>query len=299
MPGFLRQLAPRTVIAVACFVVVTLVVAHGADRTPAAARRGTQLSGPTAVAHSSRTFRIATFNIHSGVGLDRQADLARTARCLRGFDLVGLNEVRSGGLGGAADQAAQLGQQLRQAWLFAPAEHQWWHDHFGNAVVTTLPVGQWERIPLAGTRGKGFRNLVRLNVDIAGHPVTVLVTHIDRMTDRQAQLEFVIDDFLCQPNPAVLMGDLNTRSDDSQLTRLRAAPGVTDCLTQCSAATPETIDWIFIRGLECHAAGLRDEAASDHPLAWAELSLPATSNSPSPLKESAGLPSRRGSRPLR
>jgi endonuclease/exonuclease/phosphatase (EEP) superfamily protein YafD len=114
---------------------------------------------------------------------------------------------------------------------------------------------------------------VWLSVDVAGQRVTVLVTHLDRTTDRAAQLQVVMDDFLGQPGPAVLMGDLNTRSDDPLLTRLRAAPGVIDCLTQRAAAMPETIDWIFVRGLECRDAGLRDEGASDHPLAWAELSV--------------------------
>jgi endonuclease/exonuclease/phosphatase family metal-dependent hydrolase len=268
-----RKLTVRRLVAGFCAVAFVLIVAQGADRTPSRPAQGSHFAGTAAVSPSRGTFRVATFNIHSGVGADDVSDLSRTARCLEGFDVIGLNEVRAAPLTGSADQAAQLGQALGLRWLFAPAERQWWHDHFGNSVLCSLPVKDWQRVPLPGTRGKGFRNFVRVRVDVGDTPVTVLVTHLDRTVDREAQLKAVIAEFLQLPPPAILMGDLNTPASDPHLVALCRTPGVTDCLSQNGTATSENIDWIFVRGLECRAAGLRDAGASDHPLAWAEVSL--------------------------
>lgn len=276
MSALLARLKPRRLLVAACLLAGALVLAHAADRTSSAPAHGTRLDGPTAVVHESSSFRIATFNIHSGVGPDRIADLKRTARTLRGIDLAGLNEVRSGGPFRARHQALQLGETLGQSWLFAPAERQWWHDHFGNALVTSLPVREWQRVPLATTRGKGYRNFVRVRFDVRGTVVTALITHLDRGIDRDVQLDAVVQEFLhLPPGPAILMGDLNSTSDHPHLCALRSHPKVVDCLTRTGAALPDTIDWIFARDLDCVSAGLRDEGASDHPLAWAELSLPS------------------------
>ena len=270
-----RVLTVRRALTGACVIALALVLAHGADRSPSRGMSGTTLSGPAAAVRPGHSFRVATFNIHSGVGNDDVADLSRTGHCLQGFDFIGLNEVRSRSLAGSPDQAAQLGQALGRSWLFAPSEHQWWRDHFGNAVLCSLPVRKWQRVPLPGTRGKGFRNFVRVQLEIGDRTVTALVTHLDRTVDREAQLKLVIAEFLRFPEPAILMGDLNTRGDDPHLSALRRTQGVTDCLTLTGTANEANIDWIFVRGLECRAAGLRETGASDHPLAWAQLSLPA------------------------
>src|SRR5438105_4253270 len=77
--------------------------------------------------------RVATYNIHSGIGADGRRDLDRTASALKGFDLVGLNEVRGALLGD--DEAAILGKRLGMSWIFSPTERHWWYDDFGNAAL--------------------------------------------------------------------------------------------------------------------------------------------------------------------
>jgi hypothetical protein len=37
------------------------------------------------------------------------------------------------------------------------------------------------------------------------------------------------------------------------------------------SCAPPRIDFVFVRGLRVLDAGLRDDGASDHPLAWAEV----------------------------
>ena len=57
-----------------------------------------------------------------------------------------------------------------------------------------------------------------------------------------------------------------------EIRRLLAVPGVIDAVGQkLGSSAPPRIDFIFVRGLRVLDAGLRDRGASDHPLAWAEL----------------------------
>ena len=91
-------------------------------------------------ARRQTTFRAAIFNIHSGVGNDNVRDLSRTADALRDIDFCALNEVRGHMFGQPSDQAHELGLRTGRAWLFMPTEHRFWHDHFGNGILSRLPV---------------------------------------------------------------------------------------------------------------------------------------------------------------
>ena len=55
--------------------------------------RSLKATSPTAIADRA-AIRIGTYNIHSGLGTDRQFDLSRIAALLQTEDFVGLNEVR-------------------------------------------------------------------------------------------------------------------------------------------------------------------------------------------------------------
>lgn len=272
-----RSLSLRGLLPMASLVIVG-VIWHGADRTSSGPAIGEKLCG-TATQPATQPFkiRVATFNIHSGIGPDGKYDLDRTAQELRGVDLIALNEVRGPDWRGRTDQAEGLGQQLKMPWLFAPTERQWWHDHFGNGVLTSLPVSQWLRIPLPCSRGKGHRNALLLTVQTGDRPLHVLITHIDRSTDREAQLQSIAALFLSLAEPAILMGDLNSTAADPELIRLCQIPGITDTVAiHRPLESAGRIDWIITRGLRCTNSGTQDTAASDHPVVWAELELPAS-----------------------
>ena len=121
-----------------------------------------------------------------------------------------------------------------------------------------------------------------------GETIQFLLTHISRSDQRtrQAQLREVIDLFLSLPPPAVLLGDMNSEAGEPEIRRLMAAPGVIDAVgRKLGPAAPPRIDWIFVRGLRVLDAGLRDNGASDHPLAWAEV---APQDAPSLADERGG-----------
>lgn len=264
--GYRVRLAILAILALLALLAIAFAV--GSDRTAAPGLKGTGFEGPASSRAADR-LRLATFNVHAARDAEGRSAWDRAVETLRGFDLIGLQEVR-GPLLVARSQAERFGRALGMPWCFAPSERRHWRGHFGNAVLTTLPVRRWESVPLANTRGKGYRNYVRVEVDLAGRAVTVLVTHIDRRDDRVAQLTHVGDVFLALPAPAILIGDLNCTADDPALRRILDTPDVADA----HAGTLDPgghIDWILVRGLTVVEAGVIDRGASDHPCLWAEL----------------------------
>ena len=141
---------------------------HLAGRTAATDRtgRGNETRRPDArTADPPRdSFRVGTFNIHGCTGADGRRDVDRVADCLKDLDFVALNEVHGPRFWERDDQAALLGRRLGMPWLFAPATRDWHCIDFGNGLLTSLPVESWQRIPLAASNGRGYRNavLVRL-----------------------------------------------------------------------------------------------------------------------------------------
>lgn len=252
------------------------LVWDGADREPSNATAPVVLRGELRPPFpSGRSIRLGTFNIHGGRGPRGEVDLAATAAVLKSTDLdfVCLNEVR-GTFGG--DQAVELGAQLETASLFAGTERRWWHDHFGNGLLTRRPLRSALRIPLPGTQSKRFRNAILTTIDVGGTPVRLLATHIDTETDRGRQLAAVFELFRSLEAPAVLMGDLNSTADDPAVAALLAEPGVLDAVAaKLGRASQEgRIDHLIVRGLTVLDAGVVETAASDHPHVWAELAVP-------------------------
>ena len=246
---------------------------------PTGPAAGTTLEGQmTRAANRPRdSFRVGTFNIHGCTGADGHRDVNRVADCLADLDFVALNEVHGPRLWQRDNQAALLGRRLGVQWLFAPATRDWQHIDFGNGLLASLPVESWQRIPLAASNGRSYRNAVLARVPWQGQTISVLLTHIARSDERtrQEQLRQTIDQYLALPRPAIFLGDLNSEAADPEIRRLLAAPDVIDAVGQkLGANVPPRIDFIFVRGLRVLDAGLRDQEASDHPLAWAEMTTP-------------------------
>ena len=238
----------------------------GNVRRPAPSAADLTLSGPAATSRPAGHLRVGTFNIHGGLGIHNQPSLEQIALLLQGLDLVALNEVH-GEMG--SNQAAWLGERLGMPWLFAPTERRWWHDHFGNGLLCSLPVEGWQRFALPTEGSGGLRNIVLTQVRVGPRVVSVLATHIDRGQDRQKQLATALRVFGMLKAPCVMMGDLNTAGQDPQIQAVLRQEGVIDA----AAATQDgqRIDWILVRGLKVVRAQEVKTDASDHPMVWAEL----------------------------
>ncbi|MGA2229343.1 MAG: endonuclease/exonuclease/phosphatase family protein [Tepidisphaeraceae bacterium] len=249
-------------IAIFALILAGLAVLDGQEKIPAGPAEGSALSGsPAATRPAGPTLRVATFNIDGGAeGLDR------VAHVLNGFDLAGLQEVHG------ADQTDFLSQSLHQPSLYAPVESQWWFKSFGNAAITDLAVTHWQRIPISANDSDSNRNVILLIAAFDGRPLNVLITHIDRKQDHAPEIREVAHLFLALQEPAILLGDFNLtqdgngHDDDPDVAALVRSPGVIDPIGKA-------YDRIFARGFVAISSGYIEEHASDHPLAWAELSL--------------------------
>jgi endonuclease/exonuclease/phosphatase family metal-dependent hydrolase len=274
-PGKMRS---KVGLALALLAVLAAVAWHASLRRPTGPDEGTAIQGDVPLSPAAhRAIRVGTFNIHGGKGADDRRDLDRTADCLGGLDLVGLNEVRAQRTWSPRDQAEALAQRLGLDWLFAPAEHRWYGtEHFGNAILGRLPVTAWHRVPLRHRYDQSYRNMLTATVLHPDGEFRVVVTHLVASDgrDRREQLRAVIAAFKAIEGPAILLGDLNSAADDPQMQELLAAPGVEDPLGQRLGPTASSrIDWILTRGFRTIDAGVIDSGASDHPLYWAEVEL--------------------------
>lgn len=259
-------------------VAVAFALVDGSRCTPADLSKPVVTVGDAPLAvPGTAILRVGTFNIHGGRGRDRQFNLSRTAAVLSApLDVIGLNEVRGAwDQSPGSDQAAQLGRLLEMRSIYLPTERRWWHDHFGNGLLTRLPLTQIQRFPLVCTRGKAYRCATLAQFELQAQTVQLLSVHVDSQSDREHQLRTMISLFLGLQAPAILIGDLNSPPDDPQMVELLARPEVINPLKD---APPDQrgrqhIDWILARGFKSHSGQLIENEASDHPAAIAELEL--------------------------
>ena len=253
---------------------------------------GTELVGADSL-NRKIPLHVATFNIAGGVGKDGKLDLARTVAAVRGFDVVGVEEVHGSLIGELGNEIYGLGKESGLPLLFAPTERQWFHDSFGNGILCDLRVTHWQRFPISTSASHSNRNLLLVDAIYFDKPLHILITHLDRHEDHDAELRTVISLFDDLSEPAILLGDLNTIASDPQLQALDSIPGVVNCLQAKLGDTIDAsnVDWIYVRGLRCLNAGFSDNGASDHHLAWAELAPLNQDASPTPTTQPATLPS--------
>lgn len=239
----------------------------GSRRLPLPPAAGDSLAGEApGLPPDARRLAVVQFNIHRGRGDRDVTDLAATAECLEGAAVAGLNEVAGGGLwDGEPDQAAQLGERLGLAYLFLPSEERWWQPHFGNGLLSALPAEGWQRWPLPGPDGPGYRTRGVVRLPWQDRTVTVLVTHLTRGADRRMQLERLAAHFEALPAPKILLGDLNSRAEDPIVAGWRADPAL--------IVTGEGVDWIVAEGFSLIESWRCDRGASDHPAVGALLEL--------------------------
>lgn len=251
-------------------VIVGLVVWNGSDRVPADPCRPFVVSDHTHERMETLpgTLRVVSFNIHGGKGLDGRIDLERLAKLIAPCDLAGLYEVRNPHYFDHADHAATIAKSIQMRALFAATERHWWREHFGNGLLTTVPVEAVQRLPLPGTRGKAFRNAILAHIPWQGDTLHVVAVHIDREQDRQPQLAQVTTLFRSLSPPALLMGDLNSDVRDPVIAALIDDPDIGSPLHDRYGDTlpPKNIDWVFTKGIATVSAELVENDASDHPL---------------------------------
>jgi endonuclease/exonuclease/phosphatase family metal-dependent hydrolase len=164
--------------------------------------------------------RVATYNVHGCVGVDRQRSEARIAEVIAqlSVDIIGLQELdfsrrRSAGV----DQTRMIAEQLGWHSYFHPAMRRD-DEHYGNAVLSRYPLTFRRAVELPGTAPffcRENRAAIEMNVETNLGIVHVINTHLGLgMRERllQAQL-FASAEWqaaIAGDAPLILLGDFNS-----------------------------------------------------------------------------------------
>ena len=169
---------------------------------------------------STPNLRIATYNVHGCVGMDRQRSEARIAEVIAqlSVDIVGLQELdlrrrRSAGV----DQTGMIAEQLGWHSHFHPAMRRD-DEHYGNAVLSRYPLSFRRAAELPGTAPFFCReNRAAIEVDVETNigAVHIINTHLGlgwRERLLQAQLFTSAEGHaaIAGDAPLILLGDFNS-----------------------------------------------------------------------------------------
>jgi endonuclease/exonuclease/phosphatase family metal-dependent hydrolase len=254
---------------------IGLNVWHAGEKQPLSPSAGNSINSKVKTKDVNKTtFRIAAYNIRSGKGLDDVRDINRTATALKGFDMIALNEVRKNALS-LSSQAEKLGDILGMGWLFLPNQKRYYGEYYGNGFLSIFDVDYFYREQLIYDKEKSrsHRNLTTIRFEFNGKLITLLVTHLDRGSIRNEQLSYVIQKFKNYDH-CILIGDLNTPGNDSQLTDLLDDGNIKDAINIALGSNDiARVDWIIVKGFKVVDGGFEPEGISDHPLFWVELEI--------------------------
>lgn len=224
---------------------------------------------------SADPFRLVSYNIKHGLGMDGKIDLERIARVIavEKPDVVTLQEVDQGcRRSGSVDQAAELGRLLGMEHRFGKFMD-FQGGEYGMAVLSKLPVKDTRihRLP------DGAEPRIALEVVVESPswlgPVSVVGIHNDWINEevRVKQIGALLEALKKRKSPIVLAGDFNAGPDSDSLKLLaqegwqRLRKGSTKT---CPSVKPKwEIDFFIAKGLppfQFEEKVIPEKVASDH-----------------------------------
>ncbi len=237
----------------------------------------------------SRTFRVMTYNIHHGEGVDGKVDLQRITDLIKReqADIVALQEVDKGVQRTARrDFPAELAALTGMSCVFSNNFH-FQGGEYGNAVLTRFPVKHWSNRYYKMLRPGEQRGLLQVVLDVHGRELVFMDTHIDYRSDDTERL-LNADELLqaIEPfrgRPMILCGDFN--DTPGSRTHQKIAQAFVDAWMAAGAGQGFTIpaekprkriDYIWISKdplIEALRLWVPESEASDHLPAVGEFRL--------------------------
>ncbi|GAB3859206.1 endonuclease/exonuclease/phosphatase family protein [Dactylosporangium cerinum] len=248
-----------------CFLVPLL----GVTVTPAVTATDGTAGGP------ERGLRLVAYNIRMGFGLDGTYRPAAAARAIAASDpdVVVLSEVdRAWLLNGGHDDLRVLAAELGMRYWFGPAADAVW----GDAVLTNLPVGAVETVPLSAVGAPTGAQALGVVVRFGGRDIAVVSTHIQPPPDAEPLVQVAeIAAFATRfgaGRPTFIAGDLNIEPGDASM-RAFADAGFADGFaafrpvrTFPADVPVKQIDHVLVRGLTCADVSVGRAVTSDHAM---------------------------------
>lgn len=255
---------------------------------------GTGGAGAGPSAPPPRPLRVATFNIHHGVGLDDLLDLERIAATVEaaGAEVVGLQEVdvHFGERSNFVDQATWLADRLGMYVVFganldrdppAPGAPR---RQYGTAILSEHRITEWTNTLLPRPEGGEQRGLLEVRIRVRGLPVRVFNTHLQHnsQVERLAQVAAIRDVLAGTDESVVVLGDLNATPDSPEIDNLTedlvdawVTAGVGDGYTYDAATPHARIDYVMSSGdVVARTAAVVTTDAADHLPVVVDLGLP-------------------------
>lgn len=227
----------------------------------------------------ARTLKVMTYNVHNGVGLDRQRNHSRIAGIIAAQkpDVVGIQEVDSATVRAANRYVlGELGLLTSMTPLYAPAID-FDGGKYGIGILTARQPVTVRRIPLPG------REEPRMMIVADYGDYALINTHLSlTAADAEASVK-IIEDVLGKlgDKPVILTGDLNSLPQSPAINRLLehfriVSPEATP--TFPANGPTEQIDYIMVSSnTPCsvtRADVLPDTVASDHRPLLVTLTIP-------------------------
>jgi endonuclease/exonuclease/phosphatase family metal-dependent hydrolase len=159
------------------------------------------------------TIAVASYNIHSCVGLDRRKSAERIASVLKELacDVYALQEVDN--RPGDHEQSMQLEYLARALDMQAVAGLRIVRrtGEYGNAILTRLPILDVRRHDLSFPRCEP-RGALEVDVDVSGQSLRVIASHLGlRRSERRFQWRhlMIAVGSAALEQPTILLGDMN------------------------------------------------------------------------------------------
>jgi endonuclease/exonuclease/phosphatase family metal-dependent hydrolase len=234
-----------------------------------------------------KPFRVMTYNIHHGEGLDGKVDLQRIADLIKHeqADIVALQEVDKGVARTARrDLPAELATLTGMSCVFSNNFH-FQQGEYGNAVLTRLPVQCWTNSYYKMLRTGEQRGILQVVLKVQGRELAFMNTHVDYRADdterlsNVAEIQQIIQSY--RGRPMILCGDFNDTPGSRTCRKLGesfndawASVAAGDGFTIPAENPRKRIDYIWIGNdgsILPLKAWVPESAASDHRPVVAEF----------------------------
>ncbi len=241
----------------------------------------------TPPAKPDATFRVMTYNLHHGEGVDGKVDLARIANLIlrERADIVALQEVDKGTERTARrDLGSELAALTGLTCVFSN-NYSFQGGEYGNAILSRFPVKQATNTFYRKVNETEQRGLLQVILAVHGRELVFLATHIDHRRDDAArwsnvgEIENLVKHY--DSRPLILCGDFNDVPSSRICRRLSesfddswARVGQGEGFTIPAEKPNRRIDYIWISRTSSLAplkVWVPESEASDHRPVVAEL----------------------------
>ncbi len=226
----------------------------------------------------SLRLRVATYNIHSCVGIDKQCNPERTLAVLREIDadIYALQEVGGNPVSSEIDQFHFFDRHLGMKAVAGPNLRR--RSPFGNAVFAKWDIGAIKLIDLSVSPFEP-RGAIDCAIDVQGTGIRIIATHLGLFPhEREQQLRRLGTALQTEEQPlTIFMGDFNIFGPERRKLRRLGAPAQLPKLRSFPSRRPlMSLDRIWsvpnsnIATIHVHKTTLA-HAASDHLPLVAEI----------------------------